>query len=71
MKLLNQIEGSSPATPEELVWAYRVRERARDLGPSSREVYGNEADITLDEDALVAACIEVIREIRRGLRLVA
>ena len=66
MKLLNRIKEASPATSEELGLAYQIRERARMLGPLSQELYGNDADIVLDEEALIAACIEMIRSIRAG-----
>ena len=43
--------------------AIKIRNRAKKLGPSAREVYGNDVDIILDEDALLQACVEQIEEV--------
>ena len=51
-------------TERELFLAYDVRSRARELGPSMEAAYGNRVEITLDEDALLMACVEMIRSVR-------
>ena len=38
--------------------AYSIIKRAKELGPSAREIYGNDVDVTLDEDALLQAIVE-------------
>ena len=40
--------------------ARTIIDRAKELGPSVRQNYGNEVDLTLDEDALIQAISEYV-----------
>jgi hypothetical protein len=51
---MNKIE------PHPIKVAHAVVARAKELGPSIGERYGNSLDITLDEDALVDAIVELL-----------
>ena len=42
--------------------AYAIIKRAKELGPFMQKKYGNDVEVTLDEDALVQACVEVLEE---------
>ncbi len=45
---------------EGLTVAHSIIRRAKQIGPHAREHYGNEVDLTLDEDALIQAISEYV-----------
>ena len=53
-------------TAEELFLAYDIRSRACELRAPMKEAYGCEVEVTFDDDALMMACVEMIRLVRDG-----